>query len=103
MGESQGNGDVLSKDPARTYRALAAPILGIASALFQVERNAVHAPPLPTGLPRSVVEDVAEVRVAARAAHLCADHPVGTVLEELDGIRREGLGETRPPDRKSVV
>ena len=76
MGESQGNGDVLSKDAARTYRVLAAPILGIASALFQVERNAVHAPPLPTSLTRSVLGDVTEMRAAAYAAHLGANHAV---------------------------
>jgi len=39
----------------------AAPILDLASAPFQVERDAVHAPPLTTSLPRPIVEDVSEV------------------------------------------
>ena len=46
------------------------------SAALQVERNAVHAPPLPTSLTRSVLEDVTEMRAAAYAAHLGANHAV---------------------------
>jgi hypothetical protein len=65
----------------------AAPITESASAALQVERDAVHAPPLPAGLARTVVEDVAEMGVAARAAHLGADHPVRAVLDQFDGVR----------------
>jgi hypothetical protein len=54
---------------------------------FEVERDAVHALPLPTGLLRPIVEEVAEVGVAARAAHLGAHHPVGALPDELDSLR----------------
>jgi hypothetical protein len=46
---------------------------------------------------------VAKVGVAARAAHLGADHPVGVILDELDGIRRDGLGEARPAGARVVL
>ena len=98
---------VMETSSRRTLRGPIDPrsraILGRASALFQVERNAVHAPPLPTSLPRTVVEDVAEVRVAARAAHLGADHPVRAVLDQFDGVRRDGLGEARPAGARVVL
>src|SRR3954447_1670726 len=77
--------------------------LGLASAWFQFKRDAVHAPPLSTGLPRTVVEDVAEVRVAACAAHLGTNHPVRAVLDELEGIGRDGLGEARPAGARVVL
>ena len=64
----------------------AAPIPDAASATLKVEHDAVHAPTLSAGLAWTVVEDVAEVRVAARAAHLGADHPVRAVLYLFDGI-----------------
>src|SRR5690606_20408723 len=44
-----------------------------------------------------VVEHVAQVRPAARAAHLGADHPVTAVGEELDAVARERAEEARPP------
>src|SRR5215207_8772390 len=78
-------------------------ILGRASAQFQVESDAVHAPPLPPSLLRTVVEDVAEVRVAARAAHLGADHPVRAVLNELYGLRRDGFSEARPAGARVIL
>src|SRR5215208_5580798 len=78
-------------------------MLCLASAPFQVERDAVHAPPLPPSLLRTVVEDVAEVRAAARAAHLGAHHPVGVILDELYGLRRDGLGEARPAGARVVL
>src|SRR5215208_455515 len=101
LGESPGNEDVFCEDPLdpRSRRS----IRGRASALFQVERNAVHTPPLSPSLPRTVVEDVAEVRVAARTAHLGADHPVRAVLNELYGLRRNGFGEARPAGARVVL
>jgi len=36
------------------------------------------------------------VRAAAGAADLCAHHPVRFVVEQLDGFRRDRLGEARP-------
>jgi hypothetical protein len=57
------------------------------SAALQVERDAVHAPPLPTGLYRSVVEDVTEVRAATRATDFGAEHPVREVLDQFDSVR----------------
>src|SRR5215211_3129717 len=82
---------------------LAAPTPNLALVPLQVECDAVHAPPLPAGLLRPVVKDVAEVRVAACAAHLRADHPVRAVLDELDGIRRDRLGEARPAGARVVL
>src|SRR5215207_3641509 len=52
---------------------------------------------------RPVIEDVAEVRVAARAAYLGADHPVRAVLNELYGLRRDGFGEARPAGARVVL
>src|SRR5215207_7178424 len=52
---------------------------------------------------RPVIEDVAEMRVAARAAYLGADHPVRAVFNELYGLRRDGLGEARPPGARVVL
>src|SRR3712207_5951708 len=75
----------------------------MASAPFQLERNAVHAPPLPPSLLRTVVEYVAEVRVAARAAHLGADHPVGAILDKFDGIGRDRFGEAWPAGARVVL
>src|ERR687890_1101337 len=89
-------------DAARTQRAPAASILDLASAPVQVERDAVHAPPLPAGLLRTVLEDVAEMRAAACAAYLGAHHPVRAILDELDGVRRDGLGEARPAGARVV-
>src|SRR5918997_4089417 len=74
----------------------------LVSAALQVERDAVHAPPLPTSLSRSVVEEVAEVRAAACAAHLGADHAVRAVLDQFDGVRCDRLGEARPPGARVV-
>src|SRR5919199_260414 len=83
--------------------ALVASILKLASAPFQVERDAVYAPPLPTGLLRTILEDVAEMRVATRAAHLGADHPVRAILHELDGVRRDHFGEAWPAGARVVL
>src|ERR687885_829001 len=83
--------------------ALAASNLKLASAPFQVERDTVHAPPLPAGLLRTVLEDVAEMRAATRAAHLGAHHPVRAILDELDGVRRDRLGEARPAGTRVVL
>ena len=63
--------------------------------LVEVERQAVHAVALAGGL-RAVGEDVAEVRAAAPAAHLGADHAVGAVLDQLDGVGDLRLVEARP-------
>src|SRR3712207_7879583 len=41
--------------------------------------------------------------MAARTAHLGAHHPVRAVLDELDGIRRDGLGEARPAGARVVL
>src|SRR5215210_6465599 len=82
---------------------LAAPTPNPVSVSFQIECDTVHAPPLPAGLLRPVVKDVAEVRVAACAAHLGARHPVRAVLDELDGIRRDRLGEARPAGARVVL
>src|SRR5512133_1725275 len=46
---------------------------------------------------RTVVEDVAEVPVAARAADLDAAHAVGAIVAVLDGVLRDRRGERRPP------
>src|SRR5919112_857152 len=82
---------------------LAAPTPNLALVPLQVECDTVHAPPLPAGLLRPVVKDVAKVRVAACAAHLGADHPVRAVLDELDGIGRDRLGEARPAGARVVL
>ncbi len=67
----------------------------LALAPFEVERDAVHAPAPPAGLPRAVVEDVAEVGAAARAADLGARRAVGAIIDGGHGLRRDGLGEAR--------
>src|SRR3712207_8935050 len=41
--------------------------------------------------------------MAARTAHLGAHHPVRAVLDELDGIRRDRLGEARPAGTRVVL
>src|SRR5919107_1172214 len=82
---------------------LAAPTPNLALVPLQVECDTVHAPPLPAGLLRPVVEDVAKVRVAACAAHLRADHPVRAVPDELDGVGRDRLGEARPAGARVVL
>src|SRR5215212_2431877 len=38
-----------------------------------------------------------------RAAYLGADHPVRAVFNELYGLRRDGLGEARPPGARVVL
>src|SRR5215217_5031767 len=82
---------------------LAAPTSNLALVPLQVECDAVHAPPLPAGLLRPVVKDMAKVRVAACAAHLRADRPVRAVLDELDGVGRDRLGEARPAGARVVL
>src|SRR5690606_16665946 len=62
---------------------------------LQAERRRVHAVAL-AGRLRAVVEDVAEVAVAAGAARLDPHHAVRAVFEEPDPVRRDGLPEARP-------
>lgn len=66
------------------------------SAFVKAQRQAVRAVALAAAVPRAVVEEVAEVRVAAGAADLCPRHAVRSVLEQLDGVGRDGLGEAGP-------
>src|SRR5947208_3081326 len=60
-----------------------------------VERARVHAPAL-TGGPGPVVEDVPQVPAATPAPDLGADHSVGAVVDQLDGVGGHGLGEAGP-------
>ena len=55
--------------------------------MMRIDRNAVHAPPLPTSLSRTIVEEVAEMRAAACAAHLGTSDAVRAILEQFDGLR----------------
>src|SRR5688572_13716451 len=64
--------------------------------LLQVDRATVHAPALAAGRPRAVVEEVAQVGVAAGAADLGPAHAVGAVVEQLDGVGRDRFGEAGP-------
>src|SRR5690606_20512240 len=64
--------------------------------LVKLEREAVHAPALPAGFARTVVEQVPEMRAAASAAHLGAHHTVRAVLVKRHRVRRDGFGEARP-------
>jgi hypothetical protein len=64
----------------------AAARVGDGSASVEVERDAVHAEALPTGMGWPVVEDVTEVRVAPPAEHLCACHAELAVGAQLDGV-----------------
>ena len=66
--------------PARTQALLARarPRRRWLAFLLQLERRRVHAVAL-VGRPRPVVEDVAEMGVAARAEHLGAAHAVGLI------------------------
>src|SRR5439155_10246191 len=57
---------------------------GLGRAL-QVERGRVDAVAL-AGRPRSVVEDVAEMRAAVAAANLASDHAVAVVGAQLDAL-----------------
>ena len=45
---------------------------------------------------RAVVEDVAEVAVAAGASDFGADHAVGAIVDWGDGVRVDRLGKGRP-------
>src|SRR5205085_6840416 len=63
--------------------------------LREVEGDGVHAVPL-SRRRRAVVEDVSEVRAAAGAVDLDAVHPVAVVVDELDVLPVDRLGEARP-------
>src|SRR4051794_39446718 len=63
---------------------------------FEVQSRAVDAVALAATVGRAVVEDMAEVAAAAGAGDLGADHPVGAVLMQLDGVGVGGMGEARP-------
>src|SRR5512134_44081 len=80
---------VRPSDPA------ALPVPGGASALVELERRRVDAVALAGGL-GAVVEDVPEVRGAARAVHLRAAHEVARVLLRLDRVGRDRLPVGRP-------
>src|SRR6478609_6529392 len=54
----------------------------------EVQRDRVHAVALAAGIAWAVVEDVAQVRVAAGAAHLRPHHAVRAVLAEFDRARQ---------------
>ena len=41
--------------------------------------------------------------MAARAAHLGADHPARPIIDQFDGVRRDGLGEARPAAARVVL
>ncbi len=80
---------------AQARRGLA-PALGLTTPRLQLERGGVDAEALAAAVGRAVVEDVAEVAAAARADDLGADHAVGGVGPQLDGLGHGGLGEARP-------
>src|SRR5687768_11847793 len=63
---------------------------------LQVEGAAVHAVPHAARLPGAVREDVAQMAIAARAAHFRPCHAVGAVLDHLHGAR-DRFGKARPP------
>src|SRR3990172_5012711 len=67
----------------------------LASAWNEVEGDRVHAVAL-SGRGRTVGEDVAQVRVAAGAEHLGADHPVVAVGLGANPVRSDRGGEARP-------
>src|SRR5690606_41241430 len=66
------------------------------SQLLEGEGDGVHAVAVARRGPRRVGEDVAEVGVAAGAAHLGADHAQGAVLVEGDRVVVGGGVEARP-------
>ena len=68
----------------------------------QIKRTTVHAPALAACLERSVVEDVAKMRMAFRAANFRAHHPMRTVFENLDRAR-QGPCETGPAGTRVVL
>jgi hypothetical protein len=43
------------------------------------------------------------MRAAACTAHLGADHPVRVIIDQFDGLRRDGLGEGRPAGARVVL
>src|SRR5205085_7854906 len=63
---------------------------------LEVQCDRIDAVPQAGGRARPVVEDVAQVRPAAPAAHLRAHHAMRAVLHELDVLPVEGLIEARP-------
>src|SRR5690606_8025367 len=80
---------------ARSTRGSAPGRLLLAGLERQADR--VHAEPVARRGLGSVVEHVAQVRPAARAAHLRAHHAEAAVGEELDAVARERAEEARPP------
>src|SRR5579862_8455025 len=68
----------------------------------EVERERVDAVALARRI-RPVGEDVAEMGVAGRAAHLDPTHAVRVVLLELDGTLECGLVEARPAGARVVL
>lgn len=65
-----------------------------ASLFLKIKANRIDAIALPR-LRRSVIENVPQVRAAARAGYLCAPHAVCVVGVCLDGTGK-GLVEARP-------
>jgi len=85
---------LLGRAERRSTRRSGQPAPSVPCVKFQ--RRAAHAVTLAIAVATAAVEDVAEVRAAAGAADLCAHHPVRFVVEQLDGFRRDRLGEARP-------
>src|ERR1700689_3903415 len=78
-------------------RSLAAAIL-----LDEIERRRVHAVGQP-GRPRSVVEDVAEMRAAEAARQFGAHHAVSAIGDRLDSIGNERGVKARPSAARVVL
>ena len=62
----------------------------------EAKRRGVDAEPLSAPLRRTVLEDVSEVGVGARAPNLDAIHPVGRVAPQGHRLRRDALGKGGP-------
>ena len=90
---------LLGRAERRSTRRSGQPAPSVPCVKFQ--RRAAHAVTLAIAVATAAVEDVAEVRAAAGAADLCAHHPVRFVVEQLDGFRRDRLGEARPAAARS--
>ena len=91
----RGGGSAAAGAPRRARPPPAAGGAPLAGVRVQVQRQRVDAVAL-ARRPGAVGEDVAQVRAAAAAEHLVADHSVAVVRPDLDVLGDGGLGEARP-------